>query len=559
MISNRYSLRPLAIAIVLSGLVSAPAGAETGEQYTRSLVAQLEKLRAERPDVLAQNRQTVVDVMAAAPAWRRALAVQDNTNYAMSGMMDRARGGLNLNAAFGRFNGEHGNDFMNRGSASPGRLHEYGKSLNNMPRPCSGAVGITSLFGCSGSSSYPSGHTAKATGAALLAAYLVPEKFQAFITRAQEYGESRIVAGQHYPLDVMAARAMTYKAVADLLAQQAPDRNSWLNSYVQPDRVRQDLVNACGGQTIAACAGARQDSFSDRAANKAYYDRTTSYGFKPIGATDKPMEVPENAEHLLATRFGYLSAEQRREVIRTTAYASGGVLDDPWSRINLFAAADGYSAFNGQVVVNQNAALGGFHANDAFLNDIGGSGGLTHLGTGTLTIGGNNSYSGGTIIDGGTIVSGTTTALGTGDVSVGGDAINAGTLLVGAGGLSIGGDYSQNAFGSLLLSGFDGSGFLDIAGRASLDGLLIVSLKDLSGGGMYKLLGFGGGSGRFSRFRLDGLGTDLRGDLVYRDNGVFLSIGAVPEPATWAMMIVGFGMVGGAARYRRRRTTASIA
>ncbi len=38
MISNRYSLRPLAIAIVLSGLVSAPAGAETGEQYTRSLV-----------------------------------------------------------------------------------------------------------------------------------------------------------------------------------------------------------------------------------------------------------------------------------------------------------------------------------------------------------------------------------------------------------------------------------------------------------------------------------------------------------------------------------------
>lgn len=30
---------------------------------------------------------------------------------------------------------------------------------------------------------------------------------------------------------------------------------------------------------------------------------------------------------------------------------------------------------------------------------------------------------------------------------------------------------------------------------------------------------------------------------------------AVPEPGTWAMMLVGFGLVGGAARYRRRSTT----
>ncbi|MBB6505623.1 hypothetical protein F4693_002618 [Sphingomonas endophytica] len=34
---------------------------------------------------------------------------------------------------------------------------------------------------------------------------------------------------------------------------------------------------------------------------------------------------------------------------------------------------------------------------------------------------------------------------------------------------------------------------------------------------------------------------------------------AVPEPATWAMMLVGFGMVGAAARYRRRSTAATFA
>lgn len=38
-------------------------------------------------------------------------------------------------------------------------------------------------------------------------------------------------------------------------------------------------------------------------------------------------------------------------------------------------------------------------------------------------------------------------------------------------------------------------------------------------------------------------------------NGTVLNLTApaVPEPATWAMMLVGFGMVGASSRYRRRR------
>jgi hypothetical protein len=41
--------------------------------------------------------------------------------------------------------------------------------------------------------------------------------------------------------------------------------------------------------------------------------------------------------------------------------------------------------------------------------------------------------------------------------------------------------------------------------------------------------------------------------------GVGQVAGAVPEPATWAMMLLGFGMVAGAARYRRRSVKASLA
>jgi hypothetical protein len=37
------------------------------------------------------------------------------------------------------------------------------------------------------------------------------------------------------------------------------------------------------------------------------------------------------------------------------------------------------------------------------------------------------------------------------------------------------------------------------------------------------------------------------------------TVGAVPEPATWAMMLIGFGAVGGTARYRRRKTNVAFA
>jgi hypothetical protein len=42
-------------------------------------------------------------------------------------------------------------------------------------------------------------------------------------------------------------------------------------------------------------------------------------------------------------------------------------------------------------------------------------------------------------------------------------------------------------------------------------------------------------------------------------SGSILSSGAVPEPATWAMMIGGMGMVGGAMRRRRVSTKVTFA
>ncbi len=41
---------------------------------------------------------------------------------------------------------------------------------------------------------------------------------------------------------------------------------------------------------------------------------------------------------------------------------------------------------------------------------------------------------------------------------------------------------------------------------------------------------------------------------IGESRAVTFTITAVPEPATWAMMLLGFGMVAGVARYRRRTT-----
>jgi len=52
-------------------------------------------------------------------------------------------------------------------------------------------------------------------------------------------------------------------------------------------------------------------------------------------------------------------------------------------------------------------------------------------------------------------------------------------------------------------------------------------------------------------------GTFGNGNHIVLDNLTINS--AVPEPATWAMMLVGFGMMGAAMRYGRRTTRAAVA
>ncbi|MBB5896860.1 phosphatase PAP2 family protein [Kutzneria kofuensis] len=260
---------------------------------------------------------------------------------------------------------------------------------------------------------YPSGHTNAFHLACLALAYAIPERFQELVARAYDLADTRIVAGMHSPLDVIGGRILATALAAATLADPA---NATLKAGAREQALRYFTAQT-GADNLYERAHTGPDDYADRRANAAMVAAHSTYGL-PGSAARTPMTVPKGAEVLLETRLPYLDASQRREVLRTTAFPAGNpLMDGPeqWGRLNLFAAADGYGAFDADVRVSMDAALGGFCANDSWRNDISGVGGLVKAGSGTLTLTGRNQYRGGTRVEAGSLVA---SSLGTGPVDL---------------------------------------------------------------------------------------------------------------------------------------------
>lgn len=372
---------------------------------------------------------------------------------------------------------------------------------------------------------FPSGHTAEAWRDAIAMAYLVPQRYQEMLTRAAVMGDNRIIAGMHSPFDVIGGRVLATAQVtynlnraqnADLKRQAYDQAQSWLTAKAGVESAS-ELAQFARSQPVST------DRFEDRDANAALIAKTTTYGLPAIHAIDQPARVPLGAEVLLETRLPYLDADQRREVLRTTEIHSGyAVLDDEegYGRLNLFAAADGYGAFDAMTTVTMTAEKGGFNEIDSWKNDISGKGGLTKRGDGTLGLSGINTYGGGTIVEDGLLVASSPSAFGTGDLEITGGSV----AMAASQPVLLGGSFEQADAGKLTLVVEGGKPVVSIKGAAKLGGTLVVRLAkdDLpKAGESVELIRAGAISGMFSKVEIDG----AEGNIEYKPDSLVLTVG----------------------------------
>ncbi|MDO0938785.1 phosphatase PAP2 family protein [Streptomyces sp. DG2A-72] len=369
---------------------------------------------------------------------------------------------------------------------------------------------------------FPSGHTNAIHLAALAFAYAVPERFQEMVTRALELSHTRIVSGMHSTVDVIGGRVMATALAAAALADPA---NAPLKKAARAQALayfqEQTGTTADTLYTYAHSAGTDTDPYADRAANACTVKPKLTYVLKRCGG-NRPLTVPKGAEVLLETRLPYLDAKQRREVLRTTALPSGYVLLDgweQWGRLNLFAAADGYGAFDSDVTVTLDASAGGFGAADSWRNDIDGDGGLTKRGTGTLTLTGHNRYTGGTVLADGVLVAASAHALGHGEVRVTGGTLRVATKST----VKVHGTYAQES-AALQVTLRSGRGpALEVTRRAVLGKGSSLSLrldadKPPAAGSTVRVVGARALRGQFDRVELNS--DTLRAVPVYTADGL---------------------------------------
>lgn len=178
----------------------------------------------------------------------------------------------------------------------------------------------TALSGLTTNPSFPSGHTTYAYTDSTLLAMLVPQDFGGMLLRAASYANSRIVLGVHYPLDIIASRALAFYDLSNLLSNPLYINNAattgtavntpalFNTAYPQ---IQSYLATQCGASVqtcVNSVANTNNDPYTLTAANLALYQSEMTYGLPTLTYAQAPREAAPSggvdASILLATLYG---------------------------------------------------------------------------------------------------------------------------------------------------------------------------------------------------------------------------------------------------------------
>jgi hypothetical protein len=197
------------------------------------------------------------------------------------------------------------------------------------------------------SPSYPSGHTTYGYTASLVLGLLVPERYPQMIARGAEYGNSRIIVGAHYAMDVLGGRTLALYDTAHLLAEDPAYKNStgFRKAIEQAKADMTKVLESACGKTVAECAMEDTSRYSDAAAVSAFYAVTQTYGLPVVypetaAKVEDVGKVAPEAGYLLTVAYPSLTLAEADRILTETEGPGGGFLDDGsafglYSRINL--------------------------------------------------------------------------------------------------------------------------------------------------------------------------------------------------------------------------------
>jgi hypothetical protein len=215
------------------------------------------------------------------------------------------------------------------------------KGMYQYPRPYCRLPQIDPMdgSGCPNTYGYPSGHTKIAWNEGMGLAVMLPEVAPQILARTAEIANGRVIVGAHYPLDVMAGRAVATRMIAYRMHDDI-----WKAKFDAARTQLRAALEAHCGMTIAACIATYPPTKS--AADSFTYERDhLTYGFTQIGAGGQTFQAPDYSYELLEYAYPTKTQAEKETILTTTAIDSGYPLDTTgtgigtasigWTRLDL--------------------------------------------------------------------------------------------------------------------------------------------------------------------------------------------------------------------------------